>query len=53
MKQKRGNAVWYNISFHCNVCTFPELTYIFAAINVFTWKLKEAVVFDIVFSRIV
>ncbi len=24
MKMKTGN-VWSNISFHCNVCTFPEL----------------------------
>ncbi len=23
MKMKTGN-VWYNISYHCNVCTFPE-----------------------------
>ncbi len=24
-KIKRGNAVWYNILSHCNVCVFPEL----------------------------
>ncbi len=30
-----------------------SLKYIFAAINMFTWKQKEAVVFDIVFRRIV
>ncbi len=25
MKQKRGNAVGYNIYFNCNACMFPEL----------------------------
>ncbi len=30
-----------------------SLNYIFVAINMFKWKWKEAVVFDIVFRRIV
>ncbi len=47
---KIGNAVWYNISFHCNVCF---LNYISAAINMFKWKWKEPVVFNIIFYLIV
>ncbi len=47
---KRGNAVWYNISFHCNV---HSLNYISTAINMFKWNRKEAVVFDIIFHLIV
>ncbi len=50
VKMKRGNAVWYNISFHCNV---HSLNYISAAINMFKWKRKEAVVLDIIFRLII
>ncbi len=47
---KRGNTAWCNISFHCNV---RSLSYISEAINMFKWKPKEAVVFDIIFRLIV
>ncbi len=36
MKMKRGNAVWYNILLHCNVCTVShksEYTPHISAIN--------------------
>ncbi len=47
---KRGNTVWYNIIF-CFIVMF--LNYISAAINMFKWKCREEVVFDIIFCLIV
>lgn len=39
----------FDIIFRFTVMYVRSLNYIFAGINMFTWKQKEAVVFDMVF----
>ncbi len=43
----------FDVIFSFPVMYVHNLNYIFVAINMFTWKQKETVVFDIVFHRIV
>ncbi len=45
IKQKRGNAICYNILFNCNVCStyyVRSLNYIFAAIDMFFHENKKS-----------